>query len=223
MIGARWTWLRRFARGERGATAVEFALLVGLFLSLMLGVIDAGRLAWTINTDKAATRAGARLAAVSPIVAIWLQSNFACFVNGNGQGAPVTGVPVMICSASGCSASNTPPNCMNSPSTAADSATFNVIVSRMQQFDSSIQPTNVEIQYDHVGLGVIGDPAGCDINPLVTVRLKNKDFQAGSLQLFGLANFTLPSMTSSLTSEHQIQSSPLQLQSAGLPTRCPSS
>ena len=205
----------RFLRAEAGATAVEFALICLVFLGLMLGIIDAGRLAWTLNIDKAATRSGARLAAVSPIVATWLQMPFSGCVNGNGQRLQTAGMPTMTCSATGCMAGAGGASCGPPLTTVADQVTFQAIVDRMRQFDSRIQPANVEIEYDPVGLGVVGDPAGCDASPLVTVRLRNMTFSAGSLQVFGLADFTLPSMSSALTSEHQIQSGMLAA------SRCP--
>ncbi len=210
MIRAVRAWAVRFLHAERGATAVEFGLVSVVFITLVIGGIDAGRLAWTLNIDKAATRAGARLAAVSPIVSLWLQGSFsapACGVPGNGQRPPT--LPIMTCTSASCTPSGPAPGCLlgSPPMTpSADTAVFNAIVARMQQFDGSIQPANVEVLYEHIGLGVIGDPNGCDVSPLVTVRLTGMTFQAGSLRMFGLANFNLPAMSSSLTSEHQVQS-----------------
>lgn len=47
--------------------AVEFALIGGLFLTLLLGVIEIGRAMFVWNTLGEATRRAARLAAVCPI------------------------------------------------------------------------------------------------------------------------------------------------------------
>ncbi len=207
MIRAAQSWATRFLHAEHGSTAVEFGLLSVAFISLVVGGIDAGRLAWTVNVDKSATRAGARLAVVSPIVSLWLQGRFSGCTPGNGLRPPT--LPVMTCTSSGCTPSGPAPNCASalSPQTpSSDTAVFNAIVARMQQFDGSIQPANVEVLYEQIGLGVIGDPNGCDVSPLVTVRLTGMTFQAGSLRMFGLANFNLPAMSSSLTSEHQVQS-----------------
>jgi len=48
----------------RGVAAVEFALVCGLLSTLVLGVIEMGRLLWTWNAAVEATRYGARLAVV---------------------------------------------------------------------------------------------------------------------------------------------------------------
>lgn len=59
-------------RTQAGATAVEFALGLIIFLSFFLAVVDFSRMLWTWNAAGEATRWGARLAAVcgkdSPIV-----------------------------------------------------------------------------------------------------------------------------------------------------------
>ncbi len=58
--------LRRFWADENGANLVEFSLVVTLFLFLLLGIIDFGRIghAW-VGANKA-TQLAARLAAVRP-------------------------------------------------------------------------------------------------------------------------------------------------------------
>lgn len=57
----------RPANAQRGVAAVEFALIATLFLTLLLGVVEMGRLLWTWNAAVEATRFGARLAAVCDI------------------------------------------------------------------------------------------------------------------------------------------------------------
>ena len=52
-------------RRERGAAAVEFALVVPLFLALTFGIIEGGRLMEAQQAVTAAARAGAREAALS--------------------------------------------------------------------------------------------------------------------------------------------------------------
>ena len=49
---------------QSGATAVEFALVLLLFLTFLLAVTDFGRMLYTWNAAAEATRAGARYAAV---------------------------------------------------------------------------------------------------------------------------------------------------------------
>lgn len=49
---------------QAGATAVEFALVLLLFLMFVLGIVDFARLLYTWNAAAEVTRAGARYAAV---------------------------------------------------------------------------------------------------------------------------------------------------------------
>jgi len=54
----------RCARSQRGVAAVEFAIVAGLLCTLLLGVMEMGRLLFTWNAAVEATRFGARLAVV---------------------------------------------------------------------------------------------------------------------------------------------------------------
>ena len=54
----------RDLRGNRGATVVEFALVISIFLMLMLGTMEFGRVLFYWNTTAEATRLGARVAVV---------------------------------------------------------------------------------------------------------------------------------------------------------------
>jgi TadE-like protein len=65
------TDLRRFRpnnllRDEDGATLVEFAIVISLFLLIFFGLIDFGRLAYHIVTGERAMQAAARIGAVRP-------------------------------------------------------------------------------------------------------------------------------------------------------------
>ncbi|HEY9163605.1 MAG TPA: TadE/TadG family type IV pilus assembly protein [Magnetovibrio sp.] len=53
-------------RGERGATAVEFALVAPVFLLFVLGIIDLGRLFYVKNIMQYAVEQTARYAMVHP-------------------------------------------------------------------------------------------------------------------------------------------------------------
>jgi Flp pilus assembly protein TadG len=55
----------RFTRDESGSGMVEFAIVTGLvFLPLMFGIIEFGRMMWAKNTVTAAAREGVRYAVV---------------------------------------------------------------------------------------------------------------------------------------------------------------
>lgn len=53
-------------RNQRGATAVEFAIVGLVFLTVLIAVIDVSRLFWHLASLDEATRRGARVAAVCP-------------------------------------------------------------------------------------------------------------------------------------------------------------
>ena len=52
---------------QRGAAAVEFALVATAFFTLLFGCIEVGRVLWLWNAASEATRLGARLAVVCDI------------------------------------------------------------------------------------------------------------------------------------------------------------
>ena len=49
---------------QSGATAVEFALVLIIFLTFFLGIVDFARMLWTWNAANEATRWGARISVV---------------------------------------------------------------------------------------------------------------------------------------------------------------
>lgn len=63
LVGCAPSLLRR----QAGVAAVEFALVSAIFFTMLLGVIEMGRLLWIWNAAVEATRLGARLAVVCDI------------------------------------------------------------------------------------------------------------------------------------------------------------
>ncbi|MDV6343372.1 pilus assembly protein [Nitrosomonas sp. Is37] len=61
-VGTKCTLAHRF--NQRGAGAVEFALIASLLFTLLFGIIEMGRVLFYWNTATEATRLGARLAVV---------------------------------------------------------------------------------------------------------------------------------------------------------------
>jgi Flp pilus assembly protein TadG len=59
--------VRHPGASQSGVAAVEFALVCAMFFTLLLGVVEMGRLLWTWNAATEATRLGARVAAVCDI------------------------------------------------------------------------------------------------------------------------------------------------------------
>jgi Flp pilus assembly protein TadG len=60
----RGTMLRRCARARRGASAVEFALVLPACLMLLFGVMEGGRALWLQNALNYAVEQAARCAAI---------------------------------------------------------------------------------------------------------------------------------------------------------------
>ncbi|KRA76263.1 hypothetical protein ASD89_00615 [Caulobacter sp. Root656] len=195
-MNARTRRLFRLVRDERGAAAAEFGLVCLVFVSMLLAVIDMGRLAWTINAAKAATREGVRLAVVSPIVSTYMAG-----YDGLSQNIPGGGtVPDMAFRCSG--ASSTCTQIVGSGGTAGfDATTFAALLVKMQAYDPDITAANVVITYRHVGLGKVGNPFAPDMEPLVTVSLTGMTFQSAALQVVGVTPFALPNMASTLSGE----------------------
>lgn len=52
---------------QRGVAAVEFALLAAIFFSLLIGIMEMGRVLFYVNTAAEVTRLGARIAVVCDV------------------------------------------------------------------------------------------------------------------------------------------------------------
>jgi len=183
--------LTSLAREEHGSTAAEFGLICLVFISMILGVIDMGRLAWRINTAKAATREAVRYAVVNPMISTYMAT-----YDGAGTLGAGSIVPNMTFTCSGATSSCTGPG-----GSGFDTTTFNAMLAKMQAYDGDIDAANVVVTYRQVGLGVVGNPYGPDMDPLVTVSLTGLTFQSAALQIFGVAPFSLPDMASTLSGE----------------------
>ncbi|EJL25247.1 TadE-like protein [Caulobacter sp. AP07] len=185
----------RLVREQRGTTAVEFGLVCLVFVSMLLGVVDMGRLAWRINTAKAATREGVRLAVVSPIIATYMANYDGSATLGGGQVVPDM---AFRCTGAGSTCTQI---VGSGGSPGFDTTTFNAVLAKMQAYDPDIAAANVVITYRHVGLGKVGNPYAPDMEPLVTVSLTGVTFQSAALQIFGVQPFTLPATASTLSGE----------------------
>lgn len=181
----------QLARCRTGATATEFALVLPLLLLFLFGIIDAGRMLWTWNRAEKATHMGVRYAVSTDMVPKDLATRDFALNNGVASGEPV---PTSVFASTTCRVGS----CTGG--WGHDAASFRRIVDRMALFMPEIQPANVLIDYENVGLGFAGDPNGPDVSPLVRVRLQNLSFQPLLLTLFG-ASITLPDFSAALTQE----------------------
>ena len=181
-----------FMRDRSGSSAAEFALIVLLFLGVIFAVTDMARALWAWNTAGKATQLGARLAVVENFAAQGLQNyDGVADAGGNGLSVPISAIspnPV-VCTSGGCSGYG------------PLDASFTTIATRMQNVYSAIQPTNVVIEYQHIGLGFSGNPFGSDIAPVVTVKLQNLTFNLITPILSGFVSLAMPDFAVSLTAE----------------------
>jgi Flp pilus assembly protein TadG len=67
-------------KNQSGATAVEFALVLIIFLTFLLGILDFARMLWTWNAATEATRWGARVAVVCDKGAAAVLANMSKFL-----------------------------------------------------------------------------------------------------------------------------------------------
>lgn len=196
--------LRSLWRARSGAIAAEFALVLPLLLILIFGLIDAGRLLWTMNRAEKAVQAGARVAAVTNVVPAALR-DYDFVSETNPPGSPVS---TSRFGAIECDIGSSPPTCrcVTEPclsATATDTgntAAYSVMIERMQGMMAELDPADVSVRFEGVGLGYAGNPYGSDISPLVTVELSSVTFRPITLMVFGAA-ITLPDFRAGLTME----------------------
>lgn len=190
----------RIGRGRRegGNATVEFALVAGLFLILLLGVIDFTRALWAWNRLTQATRIGARYAAVSDPAALNVRGFDGTALVPAGEAVPAAAlVPnPTVCVVGGCGAS-----VAAADAALLDAAAFARIAARMRGVDRRLTAANVIVEYRHVGLGLAGNPAGPDLDPLVTVRLRDARFDFLGIAFLGVRSIALPDFRTTMTLE----------------------
>lgn len=74
----------RILKDQRGAAAVEFAIVAAVFFMILIGVMEMGRMLWAWNAATEATRLGARLAVVcakdDPVIQIRMRERLPGFM-----------------------------------------------------------------------------------------------------------------------------------------------
>jgi Flp pilus assembly protein TadG len=204
--------LRRLYADQSAASAVEFALVVPVMILFLLGIIDVGRFIWNTNEVEKAVQIGTRWAVATDIIpgddnANGLK-NYSYAINGGvpqGQVVPKSPVsgssafPGVVCTSTNAGAvtCTCKASCPFTTATTGDS--FDDLVARMNQIYAGIAPQNVQVDYDWSGLGYSGDPNGSDVDPLVTVTVKDVAFRP--IFLAGIFNFGLPDLSYTLTME----------------------
>lgn len=191
-----------FLRDRRGGSGAEFAMLLPVFLLFLFGIIDAGRYAWTYNQAEKATQIGARWAVATDVVPSGLATYSFAVSGGIPQGTvvPASAFGGIWCESNGTVSCTCKDNSACAFGTDANATAFQSLVDRMAQIYPTISAGNVRIDYDWSGLGFAGDPSGPDVAPLVTVSLRDIEFQPMTLFLFN-GTLPMPSASYSLTLE----------------------
>lgn len=198
--------LRRLCADRRAAGAAEFAMVLPLFLVLLLGTIDVGRLMWTWNRAEKATQMAVRFAVVTDMVPAGLNSlDFAT----NGTVIQGERIPASAFGGADCVSNNSAGTSITctaiSPTTSAQLGTANAtafqnIVARLRLVYPQATAANVKVSYTWSGHGYAGNPEGADVAPLVTVSLRTLNFRPLFLALLG-GSVPLPSFSAALTLE----------------------
>jgi hypothetical protein len=193
--------ISKITRCHGGSSAAEFAMVLPLLILFIFGLIDSGRFLWACNRAEKAAQMGARFAVVTDVVPSDLAGyKFA----SNGKVAGGDAIPTNLfgkatCTSSGCSCTGT----VAATNCGFSSGAFNRIYDRLHAFLPELAVTNLQIEYENIGLGYAGDPVGLDIAPLVRITINNLAFRP--MILFG-GSITLPSSTTTLTLEDGVGS-----------------
>lgn len=196
---------REFSTDQDGATLVEFALVLTLFLLIFFGLIDFGRLAFHYVTTERAMQVAARVAAVRPP---------ACATVPEFHARP-TSLPPGPAPDYGTSCNAGPSVCINPGTITCAGASANTTAAEIWALVRGTLPksatiANLSFSYSYdSNLGFLGGP----YVPVVTVELQslNFDFISPLGVLVGLtggtadaslgASITFPSMSVSLPAE----------------------
>lgn len=175
-------------------------MVLPVFIMFLLGIVDAGRYMWFMNSAEKATQVGARMAAVTDMVPSGLYS--ADYSTTLGQGASITTASF---GAAQCAKPGTTVTCSCATNpcptlTPFRPAAFDAVVTRMSQMNPLITGAKVTIRYENSGLGYAGNPNGADVSPIITVTATNLTFTPLVFQFFG-ASLTMPDISASLTME----------------------
>jgi hypothetical protein len=160
------TRLSAFLRDEDGATLIEFAIVISLFLLIFFGLIDFGRLAYHIVTSERAVHAATRIAVVRPPACAGVPR-----VNVIASGAPPATNYGTKCSAGGAICQEPGPiTCLGDAANPTAAEVWSLVEVALPA-DSTISNLRFSYTYD-ARLGFLGGP----YVPVVTVELEDVTF-----------------------------------------------
>ncbi|MDI3334886.1 pilus assembly protein [Defluviimonas aestuarii] len=188
-------YLHRFREDDSGVTLVELAIIIPVFLLLLFGLIDFGRMSGDYVMANKAMHTAVRMAAVRPPVAAQFCGGVA--VPATNLRGPVQQGTIPPRFGTSCSAGA---NVCATPAAAictgdATDPTANEIWTKIQpMMPAGSSPSNLLIRYEFdSNLGFLGGP----YIPVVTVELQNLNFQfvtplGGLAALAGATGSTMP-------------------------------
>ncbi|HEX2725370.1 MAG TPA: TadE/TadG family type IV pilus assembly protein [Beijerinckiaceae bacterium] len=190
-------------RDESGAVAVEFGLIGGIFIVLLLAMIDLGHAFWQFNQATKALQLGVRLAAVSNPVSSDLKTMTG--ISGTVEEGDPMPYFKRVCSGA----------TQRCDGGTYDAAAMRTIVygrgnaacpttpqayPAMCQIFPRIQPQNLVVEYTQTGLGFAGRPGGPV--PTITVRLTGLSFNFAVLNgLLGFPAIPMARLTATVSGE----------------------
>ena len=160
-------FILKFLRETTGASAAEFAIVCLVFAGILLGIVDMSRLAWEQNQTEKACLVGARFAVENYLAAPGLADVCTGLGLGAGDLVPPGTIPTVTCDTTNCSGTY-----------GYDAAAFDAIVDEMSSVTALVNDPNVsiEVEYEHIGQGICGNPKGPDVWPLTTVTMTGRQF-----------------------------------------------
>jgi len=195
---------RRFAADAAGATLVEFSLVLGVFLLLVFGLIDFGRMGYTHVMAEKATQMAARIAAVRPPACAGVSARHDPGPAGEGADPPEFGT---MCRAGPGVCASASVTCVGSTGNATAVEIFDRVAALLPP---GATPANLRYRYEFdPDLGFLGGP----FTPVVSVELVDMRFDfvsplgaiaafAGATDTAGLDDgFELRAMSVSLPAE----------------------
>jgi Flp pilus assembly protein TadG len=198
--------LNQLRHDESGSVLIEFAVVLSLFLLLLFGFIDFGRMAFSYVTATKATEIAARQAAVNgPVCPGLPATNQRGTLNGTAtayQFGTSCNVATGLCSAP------SPITCDGSSQNPTSAAIW-AQVEDLMPYNATVENLAFTYTFDR-NTGFLGGP----YSPTVTVQIQNLDFEfisplgalaglSGADDLQGLGQtFGFPRMSTSLPAEN---------------------
>lgn len=180
--------IRSFWRNEKGGALVELGMVIPLFLVLIFGILDYGRLYWSTTMAQKAMQVASRLATVGPPLCGALPPDHEL-----SSSAPANTRFGALCrSGNICAVPNLPPPCQLDTSMAYGERIWDEIEMLLPPGSTA---ANVQFTYSHdTRLGFLGGP----YTPVVTAEIVDLEFDF-ALPLGPLAALAAsdPSITSS--------------------------